>query len=157
MPNVYRDVKEMLMKDGGASTSQGRYCYLFLLLVLDFFLLDYDSTPRIYVRDGYKPFKNFLFSFLPGVVIEEIDEEETSSLPSNGKSTVEYSVTQPVYGCESNQNGGSYGEASTVNSEALRAFKEDPETIRQDIYCFIFTQFLPVLVIKSYRCTALIF
>lgn len=84
---VLRDTKEMLMKDGGASTSRG-------------------------------------------VVIEEIDEEETSSLPSNGHSTVAYSVTQPVDGFKSKQNGGSYGEASTENSESLRAFKEDPETIR---------------------------
>lgn len=85
--DVFRDAKELLMKDGGVSTSQG-------------------------------------------VVIEEIDEEETRPVPSNSHSTVEYSVTQPVEGSESNQSGGCYDEVSTANPEALRTFKEDPETIR---------------------------
>lgn len=83
--DVLRDAKEMLMKDGGVSISQG-------------------------------------------VVIEEIDEEETRTVPSNSHgSTVEYSVTQPVEGSESNQNvESSYG----ANPEALRTYREDPETIR---------------------------
>ncbi|XP_020595951.1 outer envelope protein 61-like [Phalaenopsis equestris] len=84
---VLRDAKEILMKDGGASTSQG-------------------------------------------VVIEEIDEVESRTVPSNCHSTAEYSVMQPVEGCESNPNDGSYGEVSAANSEALRTLKENPETIR---------------------------
>ncbi|KAH0469240.1 hypothetical protein IEQ34_002472 [Dendrobium chrysotoxum] len=65
-----------------------------------------------------------------GVVIEEIDGDETRTVPSNSHSTVEYSVTQPVESSETNENGGSYGEPSTANPEALRNFREDPETIR---------------------------
>ncbi|KAL0926453.1 hypothetical protein M5K25_002687 [Dendrobium thyrsiflorum] len=65
-----------------------------------------------------------------GVVIEEIDGDETRTVPSNSQSTVEYSATQPVESSETNENGGSYGEPSTANPEALQNFREDPETIR---------------------------
>lgn len=95
---VLSDAKDMLMKDGDVSRSQG-------------------------------------------VVIEEIDEDETRTVPSNSHSNTEYLVEQPIecagspqndgsYGGVSAPNHGSYSGPSAVDPEALRTFKEDPETIR---------------------------
>ncbi|KAK8918569.1 hypothetical protein KSP39_PZI021177 [Platanthera zijinensis] len=76
-----------------------------------------------------------------GVVIEEIDEDETRPVPSNSHCSTEYSIEQPIECAESPQNDGfdggvsapdhgSYSGASAVDPEALRTFKDDPETIR---------------------------
>lgn len=90
---ILSEAKEMLVKDGGVSSSQG-------------------------------------------IVIEEIDEEETEPVPSTSHGSTEYSVTQPVECGIFTQNDGSlpdhesHSGASVAESEALRTFKEDPETIR---------------------------
>ncbi|KAJ6792270.1 outer envelope protein 61-like isoform X1 [Iris pallida] len=66
------------------------------------------------------------------LVIEEIEEEEAQPNASESKkrSSVDYSVPQPVEAGECSQNGGSHVEKSTGSVESLQSFKDNPETVR---------------------------
>lgn len=67
-----------------------------------------------------------------GLVIEEIEEEETISIQpeSRKSSSAEYSVSEPVDVGESSQKGGTYPYVSSGDVENLKSFRKDPEAMR---------------------------
>ncbi|XP_057474537.1 outer envelope protein 61-like [Actinidia eriantha] len=66
-----------------------------------------------------------------GLIIEEITEEQTVPSENCVSSTEEYSVSQPqeTGGCSQSQPEINT-EATSINSEYVQAFKDDPEAIR---------------------------
>ena len=70
--------------------------------------------------------------FFSGVVIEEIEEEGTNSIQSEGhkSSSAEYSVSEPVEASDCSQNGGPYPSVSTADTEHLNSLRENPEDMR---------------------------
>ena len=67
-----------------------------------------------------------------GLVIEELEEEETSSIQSESRksSSAEYSVSEPVEASECSQNGGPYPGVSDADTERLKSLRENPEAMR---------------------------